>query len=301
MRGYRAIDVSTAPREPKRHRTGIAIDDRMAGANQIWDAADDQLAALRMASRPRTSEPSACRRYQEHRGFSRPSLTNARTNESQAPRPSTAGGKSRQGGHQAATILDRRGLWVAAFGRPRPSGCGPTGRYHAQALRPLDCRDAGRRNSGQSGPSCADVAIRMVAARSGRPVALGRRLGSRRPLGAPRPKLGLSFAPPAMAKCTVGKRPGRTLGMARRLGSRRHLGAPGSELGLPLAVTDPRVGHARAYAAERKHRSRCGIDRTRSPDSVLPVSESVNRLGKRLATDAGRSRPESTDKPLSRK
>ena len=57
-------------------------------------------------------------------------------------------------------------------------------------------------------------------------------------MGAPRPKLGLSFAPPAVAKCTVGKRPGRTLGMARRLGSRRHLGASGSELGLPLAVAD---------------------------------------------------------------
>ena len=78
----------------------------------------------------------------------------------------------------------------------------------------------------------------MVATRSGRPVALGRRLGSRRPLGTPRPKLGLPFASPDVAICTVGKRSGRTLGMARRLGSRRHLGAPGSELGLPLAVAD---------------------------------------------------------------
>ncbi len=126
------------------------------------------------------------------------------------------------------------------FGRPRASGRGPTGRYHAQALRRLDCRDAGRCSPGQSGQFCADVAIWVVAAGSGRPVALGRRLGSRRPLGAPWPKLGLSFAPPGVAKCTVGKRRGRTLGMARRLGCRWHLGAPGSELGLPLAVGDSR-------------------------------------------------------------
>ena len=60
-------------------------------------------------------------------------------------------------------------------------------------------------------------------------------------MGAPRPKLGLPFARPAVAKCTVGERPGGTLGMARWLGSRRRLGAPGSELGLPLAVADDGV------------------------------------------------------------
>jgi hypothetical protein len=82
------------------------------------------------------------------------------------------------------------------------------------------------------------MAIWMVATRSGRPVALGRRLGSERPLGAPRPKLGLPFAAPAVAISTLGKRSRRTLGMARRMGSRRHLGAPGSKLGLPLAIAD---------------------------------------------------------------
>jgi hypothetical protein len=75
-----------------------------------------------------------------------------------------------------------------------------------------------------------------VAAGSGRPVALGGQLGSRRHLGAPRPKLGLPFASPAVANGKVGERPTRTLGMARRLGSRGHLGAPGPELGLPVAV-----------------------------------------------------------------
>jgi hypothetical protein len=112
------------------------------------------------------------------------------------------------------------------------------GSEHAQALRSLDYRDAGRRNRGRSGRLCIGVAIWMVAARSGRPVGLDRRLGSGRSLGTPRPKLGLPFAPPGVAICTVGKRPKRTLGMARRLGSRRHLGAPGSELGLPVAVVD---------------------------------------------------------------
>jgi hypothetical protein len=109
-------------------------------------------------------------------------------------------------------------------------------KYHAQARRPFDCRDARRPDTGRSGVLSTAVAVRLVATRSTRPMALGWRLGSRRHLGASRPKLGLPFGSGAVANCTVGKKPGRSLGMERRLGPRRHLGAPGSELGLPLAI-----------------------------------------------------------------
>ena len=248
----------------------------------------------------------ACRIFRTEAGvrgiFRRFQLTRRRA--WRCPRQNGAGisGKPRQGGHQAATILARCGLWAAAFGRPGASGRGPMGRYHARALRPLDCRDAGRCSPGQSGPFCAGVAVWMVATRSGRPVALGRRLGSRRTLDAPRPKLGLPFAPRVVAKCTVGKRPGRTLGMARRLGSRRHLGAPRSELGLPLAVADSwhrpfsRVGRARGPCCGKKLglledcpplRNRSGA---KPASGIFPVSEFINRLGKRSAIDAGQAR-----------
>jgi hypothetical protein len=67
-------------------------------------------------------------------------------------------------------------------------------------------------------------------------MALGRRLGSRRHLGAARAKLGLPVEPAAVAIWSVGQRSGRPLGVEWRLGSRRHLGTPRPELGLPLAV-----------------------------------------------------------------
>ncbi len=77
---------------------------------------------------------------------------------------------------------------------------------------------------------------------------LGRLRASRRHVDAARPKLGLPFAPPGVAKGGVGERTARTLGMARRLGRRRYLGTSGSELGLPLAVASA-------------NRSRCASDR----------------------------------------
>ena len=138
-------------------------------------------------------------------------------------------GKPRQPGHRAVYVLTGADCGPA-FGR------GPTRRYDAQARYPLHCRDDRRRNPGRSGPFCPSVAIWMVATRSRRPMALGWCLGSRRPLGAPRSKLGLSFAPPCVAKRRLGKGSGRSLGMARRLGSGWLLGAPGSELGLPLVT-----------------------------------------------------------------
>ena len=76
----------------------------------------------------------------------------------------------------------------------------------------------------------------MVATRSWWTVALGRRLGPWRPMGAARAKLGLPVEPAAVAICVVGQRSGGPLGVERRLGSRRRVDTPRPELGLPLVA-----------------------------------------------------------------
>jgi hypothetical protein len=108
---------------------------------------------------------------------------------------------------------------------------------HAQICCYGGCHDAGRHDPRRSGILCPTaVAIWMVATGSRWAVAMGRRLGSRRPLAAAWSELGLPLVPATVAICAVGQKSGRPLGVERRLGSRRHLGAPRPELGLPLAV-----------------------------------------------------------------
>jgi hypothetical protein len=153
----------------------------------------------------------------------------------------------------------------------KPSRVPPNGGPHAQDLCPDDRRDAGWHDLAGSGVRSAELAIWMVATGSGRPGALGGRLGPARALGAPPGELGLPLARAAVAVFTLGPRWRWPVGMERRLGSRWPVGALSRRrLGLPLALAGRHptatFGNRRSRALLPKiclaaHLSRCTIAR----------------------------------------